>query len=147
MKNLHIHPLGCKKCLWRDSRAYFSDPRPRPFVPMSLKLLHDLGLLGQASLKLQGHLHFVNKDHFCSFFTTLIQESPPYIRKTTLFSTKIMIFDPILPLQIHLRDLPWGHRSEPFWPTCLSKMLLKYNTFAFGTQKCVPGDHGGDIFV
>ena len=76
---------GAKKCLWRDSRAYFSDPRPRPLVPMSLKLLHDLCLLGQASLKLQGHLHFVNQDHFWSFFTPLNQDSLPYIRKTTLF--------------------------------------------------------------
>ena len=88
-KNLHIHPLGCKKCLWRDSRAYFSPPRPRPLRSLSLKLLHDCGLLGQASLKLQGHLQLVKQDHFWSSFTLLNQESHPYTRKTTLFLKKI----------------------------------------------------------
>ena len=76
-KTLHIHPLGCKKCLWRDSLAYFSAPRLRPLVSMSPKLLHDLGLLGPASLKLQGYLHFVTQGHFWSFFRPLNQESHP----------------------------------------------------------------------
>ena len=84
-KNLHIHPLGCNKCLWRDSRAYSSAPHPRPLPSLSLKLLHDLGLLGQASLKHQGHLRFVKQDHCWSSFTHSNHESHPSIWKTTLF--------------------------------------------------------------
>ena len=68
-------------------------------------------------------------------------------KENNTFFKKITIFDPILPLQIRLWDLPWGSRSGPFWPPCLSRMALKYNTFALGTQKCAPGDYGGDFFV
>ena len=68
-------------------------------------------------------------------------------KENNTFFKKIMIFDPILPSQNRLWDLPWGSRSGPFLALCFSKVPLKYNTFAPGTQKCAPGEHKGDIFV
>ena len=68
-------------------------------------------------------------------------------KENNTFFKKIMIFDPILPCQNRLWDLPWASRSGPFLALCLSKVPLKYNTFALGTQKCAPGEHKGDIFV
>ena len=94
-KKLQTHLVGCQKCLWRDSRAQFSTPRPRPLPPLPFKLRHDLGLLDQASLKHQGHLRFVKQDHFWSSFIDLDHESHPYIRKTTLFKNKSRLLTPM----------------------------------------------------
>ena len=146
-KNLQCPPLRTKKCLWRDSRASFAAPRPRPLVPMSLKLLHDLGFLGQASLKHQGHLHLVTQDHFWSFFTPLNQESHPYIRKTTLFLKKSRFLIPFYPSKSGFGTSPGGPDLDHFGRPASQEWLLKYNTFAPGTQKCAPGDYGGDFFV
>ena len=54
---------------------------------------------------------------------------------------------PFYPPKTAFGTSPGGPDLDHFGRPASQEWLLKYNTFALGTQKCAPGEHRGNIFV